>query len=97
MTLNDQFAFERLRARIDDPYNRSVLVIIENTDGTLDTAYTGQEGTPGMFALAFSVAAQCSDEVMANFTPEQRAQTTIVVPTMEQAQELGILKFQRKR
>jgi hypothetical protein len=97
MTMNDRFAFERLRARIDDSQNKSVLVIIENDDGTLDSAYFGEEGNPGMFALAFSVAAQLSDEIMATFTPEQKAATRIVYPTVDQARELGLLPFQQRK
>lgn len=97
MTLNDQFAFQRLRDRIDDSQAKSVLVIIENTDGTIDTAYRGDEGAAGMFALAFSIAAQVGDEVMQNFTEEQKASAQIVLPTAEQARELGMLPFQKRR
>lgn len=95
MTLNDQFAFERLRQRVDDPHNKSVLIIIENVDGTLDTAYQGLEGNRGMFALAFSVSAQLSDEIMAEFTPEQRAASLIALPTREQAIDAGLTRFRR--
>lgn len=93
MTLNDRFAFEALQRRIDDPHNKSVLVIVENEDGTIDTAYLGLEGNHGMFALAFSIAAQLSDEIMAGFTPAQKAEAMIALPTREQALEHGLLKF----
>jgi len=95
--LNDAFAFERLQRRIDDPQNRSVLVIIENEDGTIDTAYRGDEGDAGMFALAFSIASQVGDEVLHNLTDEQRAEHPIILPTREQARDMGLVKPIRRR
>jgi hypothetical protein len=95
VTLNDEFAFSALRRRIDDPHNRAVLVVIENADGTLDTAYMGAEGEPGMFALAFSLAAQLSDEIMAGMPGDRRP--IIMLPTLEQAHDMGIVKSFRRR
>lgn len=96
MTLNDQFAFERLLQRIDDPQNRSVLVIIEDSEGTMDSAYRGNEGDQGMFILAFSLASKISDELYGNMSEQQKAGMRLVYPTMEQARELGLVPFKKR-
>jgi hypothetical protein len=95
--LNDHFAFERLSRRIDDPMNKAVVVVIVNSDETIDTASVGIDNAVGLWSVFFSLAAQLSDEVMASFTEEQKASARIVVPSMEQAREMGILRPFRPR
>lgn len=97
MTLNDQFAFERLQRRIDDPKNKAVVVVIVNEDDTLDTATVGIDNPVGLWGIFFSLTSQLSDEVMATFTPQQRAQSLLVLPSREIAKEHGILRDFRPR
>jgi hypothetical protein len=97
MTLNDEFAFRALAHRIDDPHNKAVVVVIVNSDETIDTASVGIDNAVGLWSVFFSLAAQLSDEVMATFTEEQKASAKIVVPSLEQAREMGILHPFRKR
>lgn len=95
--LNEQFAFDRLRQRIDDPHAKAVVVVIVNQDETIDTATVGVDNAIGLWSIFFSMAAQLSDEVMANFTEEQKASARIVVPSAEQAREMGILRPWKQR
>lgn len=95
--MNDEFAFRALAHRIDDPHNKAVVVVIVNQDDTIDTATVGIDNAVGLWSIFFSLAAQLSDEVMASFTPDQRAAAKIVVPTAEQAKELGILRPFKQR
>jgi hypothetical protein len=96
--LNDRFAFEALQRRIDDPQNKAIVVIIVNADDTIDTAAAGIDNDQGMFEILFSLTAQLADAAMANFTPEQKAAAPrIVLPTVDQAREMGIVRQFKRR
>jgi hypothetical protein len=87
--LNQRFAWEALLRRIDDPQNKAAIVILVNPDNTIDTAAVGIDNEVGMFEILFSLTSQLADEVMPTFTPEQRAASPIVLPTAEQARDMG--------
>jgi hypothetical protein len=93
--LNDRFTFERLVRRIDDPSNKAVVVVLVNEDETIDTAVAGIDNAVGLWSIFFSLAAQLSDEIIADMTPEQRAGMRIMVPTREQVDELGLRRVRR--
>ncbi len=95
MTLNDSFAFERIQRRIDDPTNKAVVVVIVNDDDTLDTATIGIDNPTGLWEIFFSLTAQLSDEVMKTLTPSQKAGARLILPTREQADELGLRRVRR--
>lgn len=97
MTLNEEFAFRALQNRLDDPHNKAVVIVILNQDETIDTATMGIDNAVGLWSIFFSLAAQLSDEVLAGFTDEQRAGVRLIVPTAEQARDLGILRPFRRR
>ncbi len=67
---NDRFAYERLLQRIDDPAARSVVVIIVDSDGRVDTAARGVTSEQEMFQIVHHVATGLADELIGELQPK---------------------------
>lgn len=69
--LNAQFAFERLRQRIDDPYARSVVVIVVDANGQVDTASRGVQTDQELFQILHFTATAVASEIIPQLEPKQ--------------------------
>jgi hypothetical protein len=87
----DRRALEHVLNSIDA--RAAVVILIDGAE--VETAAKGIDNKEALFEICWSVALQIAGEIFADMPEEKRRGAKLVLPTLEDARRMGILRSRR--